>query len=168
MIAVFGIHGVPEPGPLVVAAMRICDVHLTQLANDGTAKAEVDNPKVMIAPSSGLPVVCAPINYIGGLALAEGSTDALSLYQATGSVREALRVLMEGTSISPRDEDCVSLRANIAIRRIVHFLYDQSEEYHLPADLKAAPYFVATGAEEELPDYLRREWEQPNEPSRAL
>jgi hypothetical protein len=82
--------------------------------------------------------------------------------RADGIVKEALRVLMQGTSISPQEEDSPGLRANIAIRSIVHILYDQSEEYHLPGDLKAALSFIAGSLEDELPDWLRREWEMPD------
>jgi hypothetical protein len=64
--------------------MQIHDLHITRLRHDGLGKADVDNPKIMLAPSSGMPIVCAPVNDIGGLAICEGIEDALSIHQTTG------------------------------------------------------------------------------------
>ncbi len=44
----------------------------------------MDNPKITLAPTSGLPIILAPVNDIGGLAVTEGIEDALSVHQATG------------------------------------------------------------------------------------
>jgi hypothetical protein len=84
MIAAFGIPSEPEPGVFNVAAMQIYDVHITRLRSNGSGKADVSNPKIMIGPSSGLPIVLAPVNDVGGLALSEGIEDALSMHQRSG------------------------------------------------------------------------------------
>ena len=84
IIAAFGIPDEPEPGILDVGRMAIKDVHLTLLRPDGMGKADVENPKITLAPTSGLPIVVAPVNDNGGLAVAEGIEDALSVHQATG------------------------------------------------------------------------------------
>jgi hypothetical protein len=84
MLAAFGIPAEPRPGLISVADMPISEIHVTRLRSDGSAKADFDAPKIMLGPSSGLPVVCAPVNDTGGLAICEGIEDALSLHQATG------------------------------------------------------------------------------------
>jgi hypothetical protein len=84
MIAAFGLPTEPEPGRFSVAGMTVGAVHLTRLLPDGRGKAEVESPKIMVGPASGLPIVLAPVNDTGGLAIAEGIEDALSLHQATG------------------------------------------------------------------------------------
>jgi hypothetical protein len=84
MIAAFGLPTEPEPGQFSVVGMSVGDVHLTRLLPDGGGKAKVESPKIMIGPSSGLPIVLAPINDTGGLCIAEGIEDALSVHQVTG------------------------------------------------------------------------------------
>jgi hypothetical protein len=84
MISAFGIPAESIPGRLDVAQMQISDLHITRLRADGLDKADVDNPKITLAPSSGLPIVCAPVNDLGGLAICEGIEDALAIHQQTG------------------------------------------------------------------------------------
>jgi hypothetical protein len=84
MIAAFGLPTEPEPGQFSIVGMAVSDVHLTRLLPDGRGKAEVENPKIMVGPASGMPIVLAPVNDTGGLAIAEGIEDALSVHQATG------------------------------------------------------------------------------------
>jgi hypothetical protein len=84
MLAAFGIPAEDEPGRLNVSSMAVHDLHITRLRPDGMAKAEIDNPKIMLAASSGLPIVCAAVNDGGGLVICEGIEDALSIHQATG------------------------------------------------------------------------------------
>ena len=84
MIAAFGLPTEPEPGQFSITGMVVADVHLTRLLPDGRGKAEVENPKIMVGPASGMPIALAPINDTGGLAIAEGIEDALSIHQVTG------------------------------------------------------------------------------------
>jgi hypothetical protein len=118
MISAFGIPAEPIPGRLDVAQMQISDLHITRLRSDGLGKADIDNPKRTLAPSSGLPIVCAPVNDIGGLAICEGIEDALSVHQATGlgawaagcanrlpALAGALPRYVESVTISIDDDD---------------------------------------------------------------
>jgi hypothetical protein len=83
IVSVFGIPSEPTPSVLDVGRMQIHDLHITRLRHDGLGKADLDNPKIMLAPASGMPIVCAPVNDIGGLAICEGVEDALSIHQTT-------------------------------------------------------------------------------------
>jgi hypothetical protein len=86
MLAAFGIPAERAPGCLDVGRMMIHGVHVTYLKSDGTGKAPdgEGRGKLMIGPSMSLPIVLAPVSDGGGLAIAEGIEDALSLHQATG------------------------------------------------------------------------------------
>jgi hypothetical protein len=68
------------PGTAVVQG-----VHLTRLAPDGSGKApdQDSRAKIMVGPSAGWPLALVPPGDLGGLAVAEGIEDALSLHQAT-------------------------------------------------------------------------------------
>lgn len=79
MIAAFGVPSEPTPGILDVAGMMVHGVHITRGRTPNESRS-----KIMVGPSMGLPLVLAPVNDIGGLAIAEGIEDALSLHQATG------------------------------------------------------------------------------------
>ncbi len=59
-------------------------VHLTLLKPDGSGKADVDPNKKMIGPVKGSPIILAPPNDNGGLAITEGIEDALTVHEATG------------------------------------------------------------------------------------
>ena len=84
MIAAFGLPHEQRPGESVMPPERIEGVHLTLLKPDGSGKADCKPNKLMIGSSSGWPIVVAPVNDVGGLAIAEGIEDALSLHLATG------------------------------------------------------------------------------------
>lgn len=84
LVAAFGIPNEREPGLLDVAGMTVHGLHLTKLRRDGSGKAGVEPAKIMLGPTVGLPIVLAPVNDVGGLLIAEGLEDALSLHQATG------------------------------------------------------------------------------------
>jgi hypothetical protein len=47
-------------------------VHLTLLAPDGSGKADVEKPKLVVGPPGVLPIVLAPVNDLLGLAITEG------------------------------------------------------------------------------------------------
>src|SRR5262245_38530260 len=100
----------------------------------------------------------------------EGQWEAANIHQdgrdrAGQVVKDALRVVMRGTCISPQDADCPRLRAQLAIRHIAHILGELSEAYELHADLKAALWDVSNGSEPALPDWLRQYWENPELPT---
>ena len=134
IISAFGIPGEPIPGVLSVTRMQIHDLHITRLREDGLAKADVDNPKIMLAPASGMPFVCAPVNDLGGLAICEGLEDALSMHQATGlgawaagsagrlpALARAIPQYVESVTISLDDDDagqCHGRELAQALRRI--------------------------------------------------
>jgi Toprim domain-containing protein len=82
MIAAFGIAEEPEPGEIKIPEVR--GVHLTFLKPDGSGKADIDKPKIMLGPSCGFPIVVAQPNDLLGLAITEGIEDALSVREATG------------------------------------------------------------------------------------
>jgi hypothetical protein len=86
MVAPFGIPDEPEPGRLDVNHMMIHGIHLTRLKPDGSGKADIEGEpdKIFIGSAPGLPLVLAPANDLGGLGIAEGIEDALSLHQTTG------------------------------------------------------------------------------------
>ena len=62
----------------------VAGIHLTFLEPDGSGKAAIDRPKIMLGPSSGFPIVVAQPNDLLGLAITEGIEDALSVHAATG------------------------------------------------------------------------------------
>jgi len=83
LIAAFALPDEVEPG--VVAPPRsVTAIHLTLLKPDGNGKADVEKPKLIVGSPGTLPIVLAPVNDLGGLAITEGIEDALSVYEATG------------------------------------------------------------------------------------
>jgi Toprim domain len=84
MIAAFALAGEPEPGLLSVLDDRVCGVHLTLLKPDGSGKAETPRNKLTVGPSSGWPIVLAPLNDLLGLVICEGIETGLSVFEATG------------------------------------------------------------------------------------
>ena len=94
----------------------------------------------------------------------EAKADEHAKDRAEQIVKEALRVLMRGTSVSPQDRDCPRIRAQIAVRVIAEILCRLSEAYQLDADLRATLWGVADGSEPELPEGLRRVWENSEFP----
>jgi hypothetical protein len=83
LIAAFGLADEIEPGVLA-APRRVEAVHLTLLSPDGTGKAAVEKPKLMIGSPGDLPIIIAPPNDLMGLAITEGIEDAATVHQATG------------------------------------------------------------------------------------
>jgi putative DNA primase/helicase len=83
MIAAFGIPDEPEPGVLG-EPREVSAIHLTLLKPDGSGKADVEKPKIIIASPAGMPVVLAPLSDSVGLVITEGIEDALSVHAATG------------------------------------------------------------------------------------
>jgi hypothetical protein len=86
MIAAFGFPSEPEPGEIAIGDKAVRGLHITRLAPDGSAKAGTEADKIMVGRGSisGVPIVLAPINDLGGLVITEGIEDALSVYEATG------------------------------------------------------------------------------------
>jgi hypothetical protein len=82
MIAAFGAAAELEPGVLNPPS-DIRGIHLTFLEHDGSGKAAIGRPKIMLGPSSGFPIVVAPPNDLLGLVVTEGIEDALSVCSAT-------------------------------------------------------------------------------------
>jgi Toprim domain len=75
------------PQPAMIAAFGLGEVrgiHLTFLKEDGSGKADIDRPKIMMGPSRGWPIVIAEPNDLLGLAITEGIEDAISVHAATG------------------------------------------------------------------------------------
>jgi putative DNA primase/helicase len=83
LIAAFALVDEPEPG-IVGTPRNVGAVHLTLLKPDGSGKAEINKPKLMIGSPAGLPIVLAAPNDLMGLAISEGIEDALSIHEATG------------------------------------------------------------------------------------
>ena len=86
LCAPFGIPEEPEPGRLSIRPPQIAGVHLTFLRADGSGKAAdaKGRSKIMIGRGHDFPLVLAPANDLGGLAIAEGIEDALTVHQLTG------------------------------------------------------------------------------------
>jgi Toprim domain len=84
MIAAFGFVDEAEPGMIALPSAAVRGVHLTRLAPDGRAKAGTESDKLMIGTPRGAPIIVAPPNDLGGLAITEGIEDALSVHEATG------------------------------------------------------------------------------------
>ena len=83
MIAAFGMPSEPEPGMLQIGDDDVRGVHITRLAPGGLSKAGTGSDKIMLGNSAGWPIVLAPANDLGGLAITEGIEDALSTHAAT-------------------------------------------------------------------------------------
>jgi hypothetical protein len=85
LIAAFGIPDEPEPGVLgKLPHTSVGSIHLTLLRPDGSGKAEVEKPKLIVGSPLGQPIVLAPPNDLLGLAITEGIEDALSAHMMTG------------------------------------------------------------------------------------
>ncbi len=82
----FGLPTEPAPGRLTIQPSQIVGVHLTFLKPDGSGKAKdaKGRSKIMIGRGHDFPIVLAPVNDIGGLVIAEGIEDALTVHQLTG------------------------------------------------------------------------------------
>jgi Toprim domain len=84
MIAAFGFPEEPEPGELVITDRAVRAVHLTRLLPDGSDRERGEAAKLMIGVVRGSPIVLAPVNDLGGLAIVEGIEDGLTVFEATG------------------------------------------------------------------------------------
>jgi hypothetical protein len=84
MIAAFGGASEREPSIVCISNDAVAAVHLTRLAPDGRQKAGTETDKMMIGTPQGSPIVLAAPGDLGGLAIAEGIEDALSVHEATG------------------------------------------------------------------------------------
>jgi hypothetical protein len=80
-----------HPHPAMLAAfatdpaahISVAGVHITRLRADGGGKAGTDKDKLMLGPSSGVPIVLAPPRDDAPLAITEGIEDALHVLSAT-------------------------------------------------------------------------------------
>jgi len=84
VIAAFGLAAEPEPGRLGIDDEALRGVHITRLRADGFGKAVTGPQKIMVAHSTGFPIVLAPANDLLGLVITEGIEDGLSALAATG------------------------------------------------------------------------------------
>jgi putative DNA primase/helicase len=83
LIAAFNIPHEPEPG--ILGEPRNVDaVHLTLLERDGSGKAEIEKPKIVVGRPLGRPIVLAPPNDRLALSVTEGIEDALTAHQVLG------------------------------------------------------------------------------------
>jgi putative DNA primase/helicase len=83
LISAFALPDEPEPG-ILGTPRNVGSVHLTLLKPDGSGKADVKSPKLIIGSPRGLPIVLAPPNDLLGLAITEGIEDGLTAYMMTG------------------------------------------------------------------------------------
>jgi hypothetical protein len=76
------------PDGCMIAAFGEADeirgIHLTFLKPDGSGKADIDRPKIMMGPACSFPIIVAQPNDLLGLAITEGIEDAISAHEATG------------------------------------------------------------------------------------
>jgi hypothetical protein len=86
MLAAFGHPSEPEPGRYDLGSAAVHAVHITRLMPDGSDKAAdaKGRLKIMVGVTEGWPIALVPPNDAGGLCIAEGIEDALSIAQATG------------------------------------------------------------------------------------
>jgi hypothetical protein len=128
MIAAFGIAYEPEPGLLEIPDIAVRGVHITRLTANGSGKAGTERDKIMIGSSIGYPIVLAPPNDLGCLAIAKGIEDALSIHDDTGlgvwaagsasrlpSLADVVPRYIEAVTITVDDDDIG--RANQCARR---------------------------------------------------
>jgi hypothetical protein len=83
LIAAFALVDEPEPGKLG-SPRHVDSVQLVLLKPDGSAKADVELPKLTIGRPRARPIVLAPPNDLLGLAITEGIEDGLTAHAATG------------------------------------------------------------------------------------
>jgi hypothetical protein len=84
MISAFAMPTEIEPNVIAISQAAIQAVHLTRLAEDGSAKAGTDADKITIGTPRGSPIALAAVGDLLGLAITEGIEDALSIHEATG------------------------------------------------------------------------------------
>lgn len=131
MIAAFGMVAETEPRVFSISAAEVAAVHLTRLAPDGSAKAGTNKDKIMVGAPRGSPIVVAMPGDLGGLAVAEGIEDALSVHEATGlgtwaagaaslmpALSEALPNWIEAITIIVDDDSAGRRNANELARQL--------------------------------------------------
>jgi hypothetical protein len=86
MLAAFGLPTEPEPGRYELALAAVHAIHITRLKSDGSGKAPdaLGRSKIILGVTEGWPIALVPPNDGGGIVIAEGIEDALSLHCATG------------------------------------------------------------------------------------
>jgi hypothetical protein len=111
MIAAFGLPDEHQPGELTMPVERVQGIHLTLLKSDGSAKAGTERDKLMLGPSAGFPIVVEPVNDLGGLGVAEGIEDALSLRAAGlgGWAAGSASRLPKLADVVPSYAECVTI-----------------------------------------------------------
>jgi hypothetical protein len=82
MVAAFGLPDESEPG-LLREPRSVEAIHLTLLKPDGSGKAELATPKLIVGSPRSKPIVLAPPNDLLGLAIAEGIETGLSVSAST-------------------------------------------------------------------------------------
>jgi hypothetical protein len=89
----------------------------------------------------------------------EAHIDKRASNRAEQLIKEALRVLMQGTAILPADQECPRSRAEIGVRTIAGVLWELSAGYELAPDLKAVLWAVSNGSEPRHSGWLRWGWQ---------
>jgi hypothetical protein len=84
LIAAFGIPEEREAGELSISNTAVRAVHITRLKPDGSDRERGDHAKIMFGVVRGNPIVLAPVNDLGGLAITEGIEDGLTVHEAAG------------------------------------------------------------------------------------
>lgn len=85
LIAAFGFADEPAPGVVDIFDGSVRGVHLIRLQADGRDRVRDETAKITVGRgSAGLPIVLAPPNDLGGLAITEGVEDGLAVYESTG------------------------------------------------------------------------------------
>jgi hypothetical protein len=114
MITAFGLIDEPEPS-IIGEPRKVMSVHLTLLKSDGTGKANVEKPKLVVGAPGNLPIVLAPVNDLLGLAVTEGIEDALTAYAATGLgawVAGSAGRMPKLADVIPGHVECVTIYAH--------------------------------------------------------
>lgn len=79
-------HG--KHGPAIIAKFSagvfVTAIHMTRLSDDGTRKADLASPKIMLGPSIGEPILVVASDESDCIAITEGIEDAASIGQAMG------------------------------------------------------------------------------------
>jgi hypothetical protein len=83
LIAAFALPHELEPG-MLVSPQHVDAVHLVKLTGDGSDRLREPKAKISIGAVNGRPIVVAPVNDLGGLAICEGIEDGLTAHCATG------------------------------------------------------------------------------------
>ena len=142
MIAAFGVAAEPEPGILRIHSDAVTGIHLTKLLPDGSGKADVERPKIMLGSSIGQPIVVAPCNDLLGLVIAEGIEDGLTAHAITGrgawaagsasrlpKLADVVPSYIESVTVLVDDDDA----GNNNAKQLITKLYDRGFEVRVEA-----------------------------------